>query len=163
MTHHLPRSGRPARERLLLAVAIAALVCVRPHAQGRSFIWKATSKQGGSIYLVGSVHLLSDKYYPLKPAFDAAFQRSDLLVEEIDMAEMMAPDSQMQLLTRGMLPASQSLDKVLSPETYQATSRKVAELGLPMEPLKRFKPWSIAITLQAMEWQKAGFDADLGI
>jgi uncharacterized protein YbaP (TraB family) len=29
--------------------------------------------------------------------------------------------------------------------------------------LNLFKPWALALTLQALEWQKAGFNADLGI
>lgn len=160
---NIRRARRTLRDRTFFAILVVLLLCAGPHAQGRSFVWKVTAKQGGTIYLAGSVHLLSDKYYPLKPAFETAFSRSDLLVEEVDMAEMLAPESQMQMLTRGMLPAGQSLEKLITAETYRATSRKVEGLGLPMEPLKRFKPWMLAITLQGMEWQKAGFNADLGL
>jgi len=158
-----PRSRRRFRNRAWLAVLVVVLLCTGPQAQSRSFVWKVTTKQGRTIYLAGSVHLLSAKYYPLKPAFDTAFSRSDLLVEEVDMADMLASDSQMAMLTRGMLPPTQSLEKLITPETYQATLRKAEALGLPMEPLKRFKPWMLAITLQGMEWQKAGFDANLGL
>ncbi|HEY7169262.1 MAG TPA: TraB/GumN family protein [Vicinamibacterales bacterium] len=157
------RTRRRLRRRASFAALIALLCGAGAQAQGRSFVWKVTAKQGGTVYLAGSVHLLSAKYYPLKPAFDTAFSRADLIVEEVDMADMLAPESQLQMLTRGMLPTNQSLDKVISPETYKATTRKVEALGLPMEPLKRFKPWMLALTLQGMEWQKAGFDADLGL
>jgi uncharacterized protein len=160
---NIPRIRRRFHNRAWLAVLVVVLLCTGPQAQSRSFVWKVTTKQGGTIYLAGSVHLLSAKYYPLKPAFDTAFSRSDLLVEEVDMADMLAPDSQMTMLTRGMLPPTQSLEKLITPETYKATLRKAEALGLPMEPLKRFKPWMLAITLQGMEWQKAGFDADLGL
>ena len=34
---------------------------------------------------------------------------------------------------------------------------------MPIEPLKRFKPWMLALTLEELEWQKAGFDASLGL
>src|SRR5262245_54413088 len=101
---------RRLRERVSFAALLVLLLCAGPHAQGRSFVWKVTAKQGGTIYLAGSVHLLSAKYYPLKPAYDAAFSRADLLVEEVDMADMLAPESQMQMLTRGMLPPAQSLE-----------------------------------------------------
>jgi uncharacterized protein YbaP (TraB family) len=163
MIMNILRSRRLRRHRASFAALLVLLFCAGPRAQGRSFVWKVTAKQGGTIYLAGSVHLLSAKYYPLKPAFDNAFSRSDLLVEEVDMADMLAPESQMQMLTRGMLPPNQSLEKLITPETYKATTRKVEALGLPMEPLKRFKPWMLAITLQGMEWQKAGFDSDLGL
>jgi len=32
-----------------------------------------------------------------------------------------------------------------------------------VEPLKRFKPWMLALTLLSLEWLKAGFDPDLGL
>src|SRR3954454_89898 len=163
MTQCTWRAPRPFHARAWFAVLLTLLLAVAPHAQGRSFVWKVTAKQGRTIYLAGSVHLLSDKYYPLKPGYDAAFTHSDLLVEEVDMAEMLAPESQMSMLTRGMLPAGQSLEKLVSADTFKATARKAESLGLPIEPLKRFKPWMLALTLQAMEWQNAGFNADLGL
>jgi uncharacterized protein YbaP (TraB family) len=158
-----PRWNRRQAVAIAAVAAMVALACLEPRAATRSFVWKASSKQGGTIYLAGSVHLLTPAYYPLSPAFDKAFTASDLLVLEIDMAEMLAPQSQMTMLTRGMLPADGSLEKVVSAETYAAVSAKVAELGLPLSPLNRFKPWALALTLQALEWQKAGFDTDLGL
>ena len=133
------------------------------HAQPtRNFIWKVSGPAGG-IYLVGSVHLLTKDFYPLSPALDAAFKDSDLLIEEADFGEMEAPASQFKLLARGMLPGDQSLDKVVSAETYALVATRVSALGMPLEPLKRFKPWMLALTLVQLEWQKAGFDASLGL
>ncbi|MQA28640.1 MAG: hypothetical protein GEU82_02215 [Luteitalea sp.] len=152
-------TARPICLVLLLIIALGGMT----KAATKSFVWKATSKQGKTIYLAGSVHLLSAQYYPLSPAFDTAFNESDLLVEEVDMGEMLAPESQLMMLTRGMLPAGQSLDKVISPATYAAVNEKVTALGMPMAPLNLFKPWALALTLQALEWQKAGFNADLGL
>jgi len=141
---------------------VVALACVHARAATRNFIWKATRAQG-VVYLVGSVHLLTREYYPLDPAFDEAFKTADLLVEELDMREMLAPDSQMQMLTLGMLPAGQTLDQVISPGTLSAALKKFADLGMPIEPMKQFKPWLFSLILQGLEWQKAGFDASLGL
>ncbi len=151
-----------------LAAAVLALVCIAwqqalSAAPGtRNFIWKATKGQG-TVYLVGSVHLLSKDYYPLNPALDSAFDQSDLLVEEVDFAEMLAPEMQMLLLKRGILPANQSLDTVVTPATLALVTKRAADLGVPLAPLKRFKPWSLSLTMMALEWQKMGFDADLGL
>jgi uncharacterized protein YbaP (TraB family) len=128
----------------------------------RNFLWKATSRQG-VVYLVGSVHLLTKDYYPLSPALDDAYKDSDLLVEEVDMGEMLAPDAQMQMVMRGMLPAGQSLEKVVAPATMTLVTKTVADLGVAIDPLKQFKPWMLALYLLGLEWQKAGFDADLGL
>lgn len=161
-----PMTYRPTRHpRIMLFALVVAILALAPVAaqSPRSFLWKATGKQSGVVYLAGSVHLLTKDYYPLAPALEAAFKDSDLLVEEIDLEEMLSPAAQFGLLTRGMLPATQSLDKVVSPATYQAVVKRTADLGLPIEPLKRFKPWMLALTLASFEWQKAGFDADFGL
>ena len=152
------------RRRLALFVAASlALACAQLSAADRNFIWKATSPSRGVVYLVGSVHLLTPEYYPLHPAFDEAFKASDLLVEELDMHEMLAATSQMQMLSRGMLPAGQTIDKALSAETMTAVVKKFEDLGMPLEPMKQMKPWLLSLILQGFEWQKAGFDADLGL
>ena len=79
------------------AVAIAAVTLVTPlHGAGRVFAWKATGKPG-VVYLVGSVHLLSNDFYPLNPALETAYKDSNLLAEEVNLGEMEQPDAQMTL------------------------------------------------------------------
>jgi uncharacterized protein YbaP (TraB family) len=109
------------RSVLVLAAAVIAALAQRPAAAqapaaGRNFGWKITGRSG-AIYVVGSVHLLSRDFYPLNPPLETAYKDSDLLVEEIDIAEMTGPGSQMTLLTRGMQPSAQPIEKVLSPAT----------------------------------------------
>lgn len=150
------------RRRVALVLSIALLLVAQLPAAGRAFAWKATGK-GGVVYLVGSVHMLSSDMYPLSPALESAYKDSDLLVEEVDLGQMMDPSSQMQLLMRGMLPSSSSLEKVLSPATYALVSKRMESSGAPVEPLKLLKPWMVALMLEAMEWQRAGLDPELGL
>jgi uncharacterized protein YbaP (TraB family) len=151
----------PIFRRLIVLIALT-LVATTQTAQAKTFAWKATGK-GGTIYLVGSIHVMSESFYPLNPALEAAFKDSDLLVEEVDLSEMLDPMAQMSILTRGMLPSNQSLDKVLSPATMALVKKAVGDLGDAGGPLMRFKPWMLAITLQGMELLKAGFDPALGL
>jgi hypothetical protein len=154
---------RKISQRLVVALALAiSIASARIESAGNSFLWKATKGQG-SLYLVGSVHLLTKDYYPLNPALDAAFKDSDLLVEEVDLGEMITTENQLQMVMTGMLPAGQSLDKVVSPATFAAVNKRFETLGMPIEPLKRLKPWFLSLTLLALEWQKAGFESDLGL
>jgi uncharacterized protein len=144
-----------------VAVAIAATHVGHAGAAARNFIWKVSGKQN-AIYLVGSIHMLTKDYYPLNPALDAAFKESDLLVEEADLGEMGA-EAQLGILLRGRLPSDQTLDKVVSPETYAQVTKHVAGHGLPIELLRQFKPWMLALMIETFEWQKAGFDPSLGL
>jgi uncharacterized protein YbaP (TraB family) len=150
------------RHTLAALLVLAGTLAHPAPASARDFLWKVTGKTG-TVYLVGSVHMLTKDFYPLSKTLEDAFKESDLLVEETDLAELLAPPAQLLMLSRGMLPANQSLDKVIAPETMAAVTRRVVALGLPIEPLKRFKPWSLALMLTQMEWQKAGFDGELGL
>jgi len=141
--------------------AAFALLLVAAAADAKTFAWKVSGK-GGVVYLVGSVHLLSKDFYPLNPALEAAYKDADLLVEEVDLAEMLNPTAQFGLLQRAMLPSSTPLEKVISPSTYALVSKRAADLGVPVEPFKMLKPWMVALMLVQAEWQKAGFDPELG-
>ena len=143
--------------------AILATVLLAPaHAAGRAFGWKVTGRTG-SVYLVGSVHLLSKDLYPLNPALESAYKASNLLVEEVNLGEMAQTENQFALLSRGMLPESQSLDTVLSPPTLALLNKHLPDLGPMAEAMKRFKPWFAALTIESLEWTKAGFDPNLGL
>ncbi len=146
----------------LVSAITAGVLSVHPAAQTHAFAWKAT-RGNGAVYLVGSVHMLTSDFYPLPASLEAGFKDSDLLVEEANLAEMLSPTMQFSMLSRGMLPAGQTLDKVLSPATMALLNKHASDLGMPVEALKQFKPWMLAMTIEAMEWQKAGFDADLGL
>ena len=156
------RAARGLRPVICAALAAGFVLGHARVAEARDFLWKVTGRTG-AVYLVGSVHLLTQDFYPLSAALDKAFSESDLLVEEADLAELLAPQTQLQMLSRGMFPADQSLEKVVSPATFAQVSKRATQLGMPIEPLKRFKPWLLALTLAALEWQKAGFDAELGL
>ena len=159
--HH----GAPWR-RVFAALAATALLAASTFAHSaaatRGFLWKISGKQN-VVYLVGSVHMLSKDFYPLSPAFDTAFKESDLLVEEIDLGEATSPEAGFALLSHAMLPADQSLERVLSAATYSQVTKHLADLGAPIEPLKRLKPWMLAVTFEELEWQKAGYDPNLGL
>jgi uncharacterized protein len=142
--------------------AAVALVFVAAAADAKTFAWKVSGK-GGLVYLVGSVHLLSKDFYPLNAAIESAYNDADLLVEEVDMAEMLDTGAQMAILSRGMLPSSTPLDKVIAPATYALVSKRAADLGMPVEPFRLLKPWMVALMLVQVEWQKAGFDPQLGL
>src|SRR6185503_4025076 len=152
---------RRAFARRAAAIAILSLAAA-PAADAKTFGWKATG-QGGVVYLIGSIHVMTPDFYPLSPALEAAFKDSDLLVEEVDMADMLDPTAQLRILSRGMLSGDQTLDKLLSPSTLALVRKATGDLGAAGGPLMRFKPWMLAIALQGLELQKVGFDPELGL
>ena len=77
----------PTAPRLIAVAVVFATLVVAQAAQAKTFAFKATGK-GGTIYLMGSIHVMSESFYPLNPVLEAAFKDSDLLVEEVDLAEL---------------------------------------------------------------------------
>jgi uncharacterized protein YbaP (TraB family) len=75
---------------------------------------------------------------------------------------MLSPNTQFSMLSKGMLPAGQTIDQLVSPATLALINKHTGG-ALPIEALKQFKPWFLAMTLEALEWQQAGFDASLGL
>jgi uncharacterized protein len=131
--------------------------------QGKHFLWKVTSPDGREAFLLGSVHVLSKSFYPLSPVIDEAFAASKTLVEEVDLDEMNDPATMIGLVGKAMLPDGQTLDQVVSKETYAAVRSRAEANGLPLPMLQRMKPWMVAVALTAAEVSKAGFDSKLGI
>jgi hypothetical protein len=151
--------------KLTCAGLLAALAAGYAQAQApeKHLLWRVTSPQGKEAYLLGSIHVLSKEFYPLSPVVDAAFAASKTLVEEIDIDEMNNPATMMGLVGKAMLPAGQTLDQVISKDTYAAVRARADANGLPWPMLQRMKPWMIAVTLTAAEISKAGFDPALGV
>lgn len=151
---------------LLLLIFLFQFSCASapkeaPPAQ-KSFLWSVRSETG-SVYLLGSIHVAKPELYPLHPSIEAAFDRSDTLVVEIDPDEFDINRLQSLFLEYGSYPPTETVDQKISKETYARVEEKFQEAGMPMEPFSRFKPWALAVMLQSVELQRLGFDRRYGI
>ena len=145
------------------AVILALLLSLPLSAQtGKSFLWKVEGG-GGSAYLLGSLHVLTQESYPLNATINKAFGESKVLVEEVDIDETSDPAQMMSALMKAMLTDGKTLDQVIAPATYAEVLKRAEKVGMPMIALNRMKPWLVAITLMAPTLQSAGFKPELGI
>lgn len=134
-----------------------------PPVRSESCLWRVAATNGGILYLQGSVHVLKAEHYPLDPAIEAAYAESDMLVLEVDMAEMMSAETQQLLLAKGMLEAPKTLKEVLDPETYAKLSKACTDAGLPIMAVERFKPWFATLTLAMVKMQSLGLNPQNGL
>jgi uncharacterized protein len=125
-------------------------------------LWKV---EGGSapVFLLGSVHVLKEKDYPLAARIETAFSNASVVVFETDLDKMEDPSFQMQMLTESMLPENQTLKDVLSPETYKALSDYAKDAGLPMMAFDRLKPVLAAAAIVMMEMKKLDLEPEYGV
>jgi uncharacterized protein len=127
----------------------------------RNFLWKVRSKSS-SLYLLGSIHFLKPEHYPLNKTIEAAFAESTRLVVEANVSDA-GKFSSSELLKKAVYPPNESLEKHVSRETYDYLKRETGKLGLPAELVNRQRPWFLALTVEALELAKLGFDPSYGV
>lgn len=140
---------------ILLFLWVSGAVC------SDTSLWRVSS-ENSELFIGGTIHVLSKTDYPLPVEFEKAYQKSEKLVLETDIAGLETPEMQMQLLQRMMYNDGSTLQSALSNETFKALENYCHKQGIPLEPLLLFKPGMVAISLMMMELQKLGL-SDTGV
>ncbi len=137
----------------------------REEPAGKTFLWQAQSESapGKTVYLLGSVHMASEDFYPLDPVIEEAYDASDSLVVEVNMAAIPQKKMLQLVLSRAVLPPGQTLKSRLSPETWTKLEATLKKYDVPPETVIRFKPWFAALTLVTLRITEAGYKPALGI
>ena len=149
---------------ILLLVELIAPVHAqqaRPAATKHS-LWRIEGKTN-STYLFGSIHFLKKEFYPLAQPIEDAYKQSQIVVFEVDLKEMDAPESQIKMIEAGKYPAGQTLKQQVSKETYAKLEAHLADSGAPAAAFDPLRPWMVAIALLGVELQKLGFDPEEGV
>ena len=149
--------------RFVLAFLAVLSTTVSAQTPAKHFLWQVEAPGGATAYLLGSLHVLTADAYPLPAAIDNAFAESKTLVEEVDLDEMNDPMLMMAALSKAMLTGGETLDQLVSAQTYAEVKKRAEAYGMPMQALQRMKPWLVAVTLMAPTLQAAGFKPELGI
>lgn len=127
--------------------------------------WEAREPgRAGAVYLLGSIHVGTRQMGTLHPAIVEAYGRSEELVVEVDLST--AADA-VALATawdeRAWLPAGQSLDQVIGPDTWRRLSDWLASRGIDPAPLLPMKPWAVLLHLVRSEFARQGYGAEQGV
>jgi uncharacterized protein YbaP (TraB family) len=151
-----------------LAAALLALACASPPKPGPpvragSFYWEATAPGGGVLYLLGSVHIGDGRKLELDPRVEAAWQRSEALVVEVD-TRALSPLDALEITNRyGLYPQEQNLQDSVSPATYERLREMLKGRGLSMQAADRMRPWLLSQWLAQQAYQAAGYDPGNGV
>lgn len=140
-------------KRVLLA--FLAVLLHGSGAKAATSVWKA-EKDGSTVYLGGTCHVLREKDLPLPEEFDRAYQAADLLVFETDIGELQSPETQRRLVERASYPFGSTLDKHLPAATYDLIAAWCASNGLPVAQISRFRPSFAMVVLSVVELRKCG-------
>lgn len=143
-------------------LAAGSLVSSDAAAQGgRNLLYRVEGRDGATVYMLGSIHLLTPDLYPLPRPMQDAYADAERVFFELDLA--VAERAQQSMLLRGMYPQGKSLRTELPAELFAEVERAAAAGGLPVQVLERMEPWMAGLMLSALEWQKAGLRPEHGI
>jgi uncharacterized protein len=152
----------------LLACAIAILSIPARAADAaatnavRCMMWKATSKTA-TVFLLGSLHVAAPEMYPMPPAVEDAFARSDKLVVEVDMNKLDQQKLFAFIAEKGGYKDGKTLPECVSKETWEATRDAIQQFGIPLTGFEKLKPWYVGMVLMMAQIEKLGYDSKLGI
>jgi uncharacterized protein YbaP (TraB family) len=152
--------------RALWALCLIGLLCACSTTNGlvesKATLWKVKGDHN-TMYLLGSVHVLSKHAYPLKPALERAFDDANQVVFEIDLTRFTPKSFRQEFKRTALYPSGQSLSKKLSPGTIELLKSVLPHYGLTLHEVERFKPWFLAEWLSSRALEMAGFSDRLGV
>lgn len=114
------------------------------------------SHDGKTSYLFGTIHVGKQGFFPLEPEVTRALAASNALVIELDIRDD-AP-FQLALDKHGVYPAGDTIVQHLSPDTLNRLVRALAQAGLSLHTVERYKPWLVANLLVGAELEHHGFE-----
>lgn len=145
-----------------LSLAMTMLMLMPNLVLAKTAVWKIT-KDSNSMYLGGTVHLLTENDYPLPKSFENAYANSQDVVLEADVSAASDIGFQMKSLKAMTFQDHRSLSTVLDRKTYEAFSDLLASRNIPIAVFEKFTPAGATLALAAIEMQKMGMVESLGV
>jgi uncharacterized protein YbaP (TraB family) len=129
---------------LLFPVEAGAATASAPKATPA--LWKI-EKEGATVYLFGSLHILPIGMEWITPEIGAAMEAADVFIFEVPTDEQAAAAEKEFIVKYGLLPQNNSLRNVLTPREFLIYSTVLRRAGLKPEQFARYRPWLAAIIL----------------
>jgi uncharacterized protein YbaP (TraB family) len=127
----------------------------------KHMLFRATGPNGATVYLLGSVHLLSEAAGKLPAIVDSAFARAHVVAFEtsLDTLEMRAPE----LLAKARYPAGTTLQSSLSPRGAAKLDTVLRAYGLTVQQVNGYKPWFVSLLMTQLVLQRMHFQPQFGV
>jgi uncharacterized protein YbaP (TraB family) len=123
-------------------------------------IWKLSDKDT-TIWLFGSVHVLSPDIRWFEGPVAKAFEKSDELVVETELNA--DATTSRTLLERAFDRNGKPLRSELTPKQRAAYDKRLTAYSLSPATFDQFKPWFAATSLTTIAYSRLGFASDKGV
>lgn len=127
-------------------------------------LYKVTDNKGNYLWLMGTIHVGRQNYYPLPDYVNKAFEESEALAVEVDITKFSKNYlAQMYALKQLTYNDGSTIKDHIPEETYNKAVAILKENGMYSEALEGYKPvmWSNFIDNASIS--KLGADSSLGV
>lgn len=143
------------RNILLTAFMLLAVAC---SAAAQPLFWKVSTKKA-TVYLLGSIHLADETFYPLPESIEKAFAESSTLVVELDPNSFSIDD----LIANCSYRDNTTIIEHLSKAGYAKARRAFNSIKLPDFMWKFLKPFPAALVYSNYKYLSFGISPEWGI
>ena len=130
---------------LFLLLAFSLYAAAPTENGNRSFLWEI-ERGGQHIYLLGSIHVATQDFFPLKEAIEAAYADVQTIVVEVDLNKA-AGEMQSLLRHYAFLSPGQRVTNLISPESSTLLEEYFKQHHLDDKTLTKMKPWYLAVLI----------------
>ena len=147
----------------LLVVVLATAGCAQKADEDLLFGWRVKSETA-TVTMVGSIHVGKEEFFPLAEPLETAFAAAPVLAVEVDMADPeVMRKSGVLMMQHGMLPQGTTLQDRLEPEVWERLEEYAAANEINLAMYQMMKPGIAAMVMVLREYEKQGYDPELGI
>jgi uncharacterized protein YbaP (TraB family) len=122
-------------------------------------LFEVTNKQGETIYLGGTIHLMRPSDFPLPDEFQQTFDKTDVLVLEADLQKASSPEFGLQMMQMMMYRDGKNLSLDLRPEVWKELQDYATQNQIPVGQYMQFKPFMACLLMVIHHGQKSGLTA----
>lgn len=122
-------------------------------------VWQVSGTQG-TAYLMTTLNMGNDDFYPLNAKIENLFTSCVNLVVTVDLTKIDPEALNAAISAAAMYPDGEAISDWLSPAEIQRCTEVFARYGIELEQLTLFRPWFLTMLLESIHHQKIGYFTD---
>lgn len=146
----------------LAARVLCACLAAAPATAGAVPLWSVQGEHG-TVWLLGSVHVLRRADYPLPGAVQRVYATAERIVMELDLDDLDPMEMQSEMVRRGLPGNGPAVRELLGDADWERARAEAATLGLDIAPLGGAEAWLAALMTYNLALARSGYDPTLGV
>lgn len=122
-------------------------------------LWQVSGTQG-TAYLMTTLNIGNDDFYPLNAQIENLFATCTNLVVTVDLTTIDLEALNTAIVTAALYPEGETITDWLTPTEIQRCTEAFARYGIELEQLTHFRPWFLSMMLESVHQQTIGYFTD---